>query len=62
MPEDKKEVKTFIVDMICEDCHKGFIEYTGSVKCCYPPLYEHACTNCGKNKDLKKRYPITSRE
>jgi len=57
MPEQKREVKTFVVDMRCDQCEKGNMHPTGEVKTSYPPLYVHICNVCGYNKLYTQHYP-----
>lgn len=60
MQEVEKEVKTFLINMLC-DCEKGFLILTGKFKPAIASgemLHVHKCTKCGKLFDLKKRYPL----
>ena len=64
MKELEQEVKTFLVNMIC-DCEQGFLICTGKFK---PGLakgtvqFMHKCSKCGKVVELKTKYPMTQYE
>lgn len=58
MKEKEQEVKTFLVNMIC-DCG-GFLVFSGRFKPSIEngkKLFIHKCTKCGKYFDLKGTYP-----
>lgn len=57
MPETRREVKTYLVDYVCDKCHDGFMEQTGKVLCINPPRYTHKCNKCGDKKTFITRYP-----
>ena len=45
--EKKTEVKTYKVELACENCGEGTMESCdGAVLTSNPPQYPHACTNC----------------
>lgn len=63
MSEERREVKTFEVDMICDKCGKGFMRPAGNiVLATYPIQYPHECTNCGNRENYTKKYPYTEYE
>jgi RNase P subunit RPR2 len=60
MVEIKHEVKTFLVDMICDKCNEGKMEYTdGNILLTEPPQFKHTCSNCGHVETYFTRYPRT---
>lgn len=60
--EVKEEVKTFTVRYKCDICNKGYLESTGVALLSYPPQYPHDCSNCGKGKVFKHKYPFMDYE
>ena len=63
MAEEKHEVKTFEVDMICEKCNIGHMRPVGNiVLTTYPIQYPHECDNCGHTEIYTKKYPYTTYE
>lgn len=60
--EIKTEVKTFEVDMICDDCKRGKMRNNGICYPMNPPLYPHFCTNCNKQESYHFTYPYTTHE
>ena len=52
-------VNTYEVDYICDECGKGKMYPTGSLKTVMPPIYTHVCSNreCMANADLDREYP-----
>lgn len=57
MPEEKKVLKTFEIDYICDRCGVGKMRNDG---CCFPtspPQCPHKCTNCGAEKTFNCNYP-----
>lgn len=57
MPEFKKEIKTFQVDYICDNCGSPDVKSTGVTLLSNPPQYPHTCKNCGANYVFKCTYP-----
>lgn len=56
MFENKKEVKTYMVEMLCP-CG-GVYEYTqGFALATFPPQYPHKCNICGQTKTFNCVYP-----
>lgn len=66
--ESAKEVKTFIVQMVCDFCHSGLMEEIKGENSEIDlskqgtKVYRHKCSNdsCGKIEEYKKPYPIIS--
>jgi len=52
----KKEVKTFRVSEMCDDCLVD-LKYTGMAYLTSPPQYPHECPKCGRQYTLDKIYP-----
>lgn len=58
MGEIRHEVKTFLVDMICEHCGKGYMRPIGNIALTTSPLqYPHQCDKCGYVENYTKNYP-----
>lgn len=53
---DKKEVKTYIVRLYCEQCGHEMVS-DGTVLCSYPPQYPYVCPNCGSKITTNEKYP-----
>lgn len=63
MGEVKHEVKAYIVDMICNECGKGYMRPIGNVALTsYPLQYPHQCSECGCVKTYTKTYPYEFNE
>lgn len=60
--EEKKEVKTFIINYKCDKCATGNLKSTGVALMCNPPKYYHYCNLCHNKKTLKNKYPIITHE
>lgn len=45
------------VDEICDVCQKGRMRPTGQCFSCYPPVYEHICTDCCARCNFEQTYP-----
>jgi len=56
MPESKREVKTYNVDYICDECGKGKMKLEGSCLTSFPTQYPHICDNCGASMTFTKTY------
>ena len=59
--EEKKELKTFMVDYKCPKCETGYLRSTGKCLMCSPPKYPHVCNNpnCDYTKTfIDKKYPF----
>ena len=59
MAEQKKEVKTYIVDYICDECGVGKMRNSGMSHVTHPKQYPHSCTNCYYQKTFNCVYPRT---
>lgn len=57
MAEREREVKTYQVDYLCDECDSGLMQPLGSVLTSSPPQYPHGCTNCGARKTFHHCYP-----
>lgn len=58
MAEIKTELKTFMVEMQCDQCGKGMMERTNAtVLTSNPPQYTHSCTSCGYSANYTTSYP-----
>lgn len=57
----RREVKTYKVDLICDECGTP-MEFTGVVLTSYPGQYVHKCPNCGRTESPACVYPITEYE
>jgi hypothetical protein len=44
--EIKTEVKTYRVEMQCDKCNDGRMEYTGIGMSLDPAIYQHRCNKC----------------
>jgi len=55
--ETKKEVKTYSIDYVCEECGDGNMRPEGHVLTTYPARYPHKCTSCGHMETFKITYP-----
>ena len=58
MVEQRKEVRTFAVNVICPACGIGIMQCDySSVLASWPPLYTHRCPNCGWVEQYRVVYP-----
>ena len=57
MSESEIEVKSYKIDYICDECHDGFMIFTGTMLMSNPPQYSHKCEHCGKEITFYKKYP-----
>jgi len=56
--EEKKEVKTFVVNYICDECGKGkMVPTAGIYLTSNPPQWPHECTHCNNTKTFRICYP-----
>lgn len=57
--ERKSEVKTFVVDYLCENENcSGVLEQVGKIEWINDPIvYPHKCKVCDKEYSLLERYP-----
>jgi hypothetical protein len=62
MPEEKKPLKSFSIDYICDVCGKGHMRPTGVVYERMPPLFVHECDKCGQGMNLDHHYPYVRHE
>ncbi len=53
------EVKTIIVEMVCDKCGEGKMLPSGNVMLSSNPmLYPHRCNKCGYEENYKVQYPF----
>lgn len=58
MPEVKRELKAFRVDMICDRCGEGIMEASDNlVLLTDPAQYKHTCNKCGYTTIYSSSYP-----
>ena len=58
MGEIRHEVRTFLVDMVCESCGVGYMRPVGNIALStYPIQYPHKCDKCGYTQNYTKNYP-----
>lgn len=63
MSERRHEVRTFVVDMLCDKCGEGYMRPEGNiVLTTYPLQYPHRCNRCGYTRSFIKKYPYTDNE
>ena len=57
--EIKKELKTYEVKMLCDECEKGFMISTGMAYMTSPPRYPHRCSDdyCRNEETYDVSYP-----
>ena len=55
--EIEKEVKTFVVDYICDKCSKGKMIPTGICLTTSPSQYPHKCNQCNYIETFRTQYP-----
>jgi len=56
----RTEVKTFIIDLECDCCKGGVLEYTGRSFTNSKSYNMHICSHCKKEVEvIDKKYPIT---
>lgn len=60
--ENKKEVKTFILDFECPQCKIGKLRPTGTCFTTNPPMFPHKCNLCEYGETFNKQYPIIEYE
>jgi len=62
MPEIKQEAQVFLIHYQCDECGKGFLQFTGQVKPSVDGKSKvciHLCSHCKKQKNiLNKAYPM----
>ena len=59
----KTEVKTFLVECICDNCGEGKMKPTGTCLTSNPPQYPHVCDKCGATVTvLDMTFPYKSYE
>ncbi len=58
MAEIKQEVRLYLVDCACDECHEGKMRSTGTCYTTNPPLYPHSCNKCGHVEMYDKIYPF----
>ena len=59
MSETKSEVKTYKIDMKCDNCGEGYMRPIGNIVilATYPIQYPHKCTKCGYSANYTTTYP-----
>lgn len=58
MPEVKRELRAFCVDMVCDQCGDGLMIHSDDlVMPTYPPQYKHTCNKCGYTTTYSSIYP-----
>ena len=58
MSEKDTEVKTIMVEYVCDKCERGTMGKDGNVVLTrLPPLFPHKCSNCGHEQNFKTLYP-----
>lgn len=63
MSERYRRVRTYRVTYQCDDeACRGEMQWTGTTRTTYPPLYEHRCSTCGTVVMLDKSYPYLNYE
>ncbi len=63
MGEIRHEVRTFLVDMVCESCGTGYMRPVGNIALStYPIQYPHQCYKCGYTQNYIKKYPYETYE
>ena len=62
MFERHKQVRAVQTTYVCDNCKSGLMRPTGHVLMTSPPLYAHACCNCGCRKNFRFEYPRTTYE
>lgn len=54
------EVKTYEVEMCCDECGEGLMRPCGNIiLTTYPVQYPHQCTKCGHIANYTVKYPYT---
>lgn len=62
MAEQKRELKTYEVDYVCDECKNGRMRPTGVKHLTHPARYPHVCGNCGHKDSFPVIYPNTVHE
>lgn len=58
--EQEIEVRTYVVEYVCDECKIGKMEFTGRRGMSNPPRNYHICNNCKAEKSFYgKTYPHT---
>lgn len=58
MCEVKYEVKTYEIDMKCDECGRGYMRPIGNIVFTSHPIqYPHQCTKCNHMQNYTKSYP-----
>ena len=57
MAEQKKEVKTFVVNYECDECKGANMKYTEVIAWAHPPKHIHTCPKCKATRDFTVVYP-----
>jgi hypothetical protein len=57
MAEREAEVKTFVIQYICDTCNTGVMKPQELMLTVHPPLYCHKCDNCEATKNFDEKYP-----
>jgi hypothetical protein len=59
--EEKREVKTYMIDYTCDKCDSGKMRPIRMLMC-NPPKWVHKCESCGLEKTFDVKYPYTTYE
>ena len=62
MAEAKREVRTVMVEYICDECNKGKLRRTGRTYPMNPPSLEYRCDHCGEINNFRESYPAVRYE
>ena len=57
MPETRREVKTYLINYICDECGDGFMEPTGKMLLTNQPGFPHQCNKCEARETFSDKYP-----
>lgn len=60
--ETEVEVKTILVDYVCDDCGKQVKYIDGNMILTDPPKFKHNCIECGKEYVFNHKYPTIKYE
>ena len=56
--EQKREVKTYVIDYTCDRCEVGKMR-PSKMLMCDPPKWVHECEDCKLQKTFSLKYPYT---
>lgn len=55
--EKLTELRSYRVDLVCEECEEGYMIHTGGLPADFPPLFLHQCSACHRLQRLDCIYP-----